>query len=189
MSLLDDARIVDLYLMRDEDAIAQSAAKYGARLRSIAYGIVKDAPSAEECESDTYLKAWNSIPPHEPRDYFYAFLARIVRRLSLNVCRDRSRLKRSAHIMELSSELETCIPSQNGVEAELEDSALSEAINSFLARLDGTRRNIFVRRYWFCDSVSDIAKRYNISESKVKSDLFRCRNKLKEHLEREGHNL
>ena len=106
---MDDNRIVELYFLRDETAILQTSEKYGNRLRSLAYGIVNDRQTAEECENDTYMEAWNLIPPHEPRSYLYAFLARITRHISLNFCRDRSRLKRSAFICELSAEMEQCI--------------------------------------------------------------------------------
>lgn len=133
---LDDNRIVELYLLRDETAIKQTTEKYGSRLRSLAYGIVKDQQTAEECENDTYMKAWNTIPPHEPRSYLYAFLARITRHISLNCCRDRSRLKRNAFICELSAEMEQCIPAPDDVECRIDDMALSDAINGFLSKLD-----------------------------------------------------
>ena len=111
---MDDSGIVELYLNRDEAAIARTSEKYGQRLRSFSLGIVQDLQTAEECENDTYVEAWSSIPPHAPRDYFYAFLARITRHLSLNRCRERSRLKRSALVSELSAELEQCIPGGRG---------------------------------------------------------------------------
>ncbi len=186
---MDDSRIVDLYLLRDETAIKSTADKYSSRLRSLSYGIVKDMQSAEECENDTYMEAWNSIPPHEPRSYLYAFLARIIRHISLNCCRDRNRLKRSAFICELSAEMEQCIPSPDDVECRIDDAELSRAINGFLGKLDAEKRNIFIRRYWFLDSVADISRRFAISESKVKTTLFRCRNKLREYLSKEGYTL
>ncbi len=189
MKALDDNRIVELFLLRDETAIKQTIEKYGSRLRFLAYGIVNDLQTAEECENDTYMEAWNTIPPHEPRDYLYAFLARITRHISLNRCRDRRRLKRSAFISELSTEMEQCIPSPNDVECRIDDMALGEAINNFLSKLGEEKRNIFVRRYWYLDSVADISKRYDLSESKVKITLFRCRNGLREHLEKEGYTL
>ena len=83
---MDDSRIVDLYLSRDESAISQTSEKYGSRLRNVAYGIVEDLHTAEECENDTYMEAWNSIPPHEPRSYLFAFLARITRHIALDFC-------------------------------------------------------------------------------------------------------
>ena len=99
---MDDSRIVELYLSRDETAVAHTAEKFGSRLRALSYGIVRDHQTAEECENDTYLEAWNSIPPHEPRSYLYSFLLRITRHLSLNCCRNRSRLKRRAFLCELN---------------------------------------------------------------------------------------
>jgi len=186
---LDDNKIVELFLLRDETAIKQTAEKYGKRLRSLSYGIVNDPQTAEECENDTYLKAWNSIPPNEPRSYLYAFLARITRHISLNYCRDRSRLKRSAFICELSAEMEQCIPHPNDNECPIDDIALGEAINKFLSALDEQKRNIFIRRYWYLDSIAAISKRFDLSESKIKITLFRCRNKLREHLEKEGYSI
>ena len=185
----DERGIVALYLRRDETAIWQTAEKYGHRLRALAYGIVNDLQTAEECENDTYMEAWNTIPPYEPSDYFYAFLARITRHISLNRCRDRDRLKRSAFISELSAEMEQCIPAPDNAACRMDDLSLETALNAFLGGLDAEKRNIFVRRYWYLDSVADIAKRYGISESKVKTTLFRCRNRLREHLNKEGYTV
>ena len=184
---MDDSRIVDLYLQRDEDAIKLTAEKYGSRLRSLAFRVANDERVAEECENDTYLQAWNSIPPHEPRDYLYAFLARIIRHIALNRCRSDNRLKRSAYIFELSNELEQCLPAPDDVERRMDNKALAGAINGFLGSLDPEKRNIFIRRYWYLDSVSDISKRFSMSESKVKTTLFRCRKRLSEYLEKEGY--
>lgn len=186
---MDDSRIVALYLHRDETAIRQTAEKYGSRLRTLAYGIVRDRDTAEECENDTYMEAWKSIPPHEPREYLYAFLARITRHISLNRCRDRSRLKRSAFLCTLSAELEQCIPAPDDVACRIEEIALREAINGFLSKLDTEKRNIFIRRYWYLDSVADISQCFAISESKVKTTLLRCRNQLREYLKKEGYTL
>lgn len=186
---MEDEAIVELYLNRDESAIGHTAEKYGSRLRSLAYGILENRESAEECENDTYLSAWNSIPPHAPKDYFYPFLARITRNLSLTRCRNDRRLKRSAHIEELSREMEQCIPVPDNASGKLEELALRQAINGYLATLNGEKRNIFLRRYWFLDSIEDISARYRISKSKVKTTLFRCRNSLREYLEKEGYIL
>lgn len=186
---MDDGKIVELFLARDEDAISQTAKKYGTRLRSLSHDIVEDTLTAEECENDTYLEAWNSIPPHEPRTYLYAFLARIIRHISLNRCRDRDRLKRNAFICELSAEMEACIPSPDDGTCRIDDIVLADAINKFLSSLDSRTRIIFVRRYWYLDSVSAIARRFAVSQSNVKVTLFRCRNKLREHLKKEGYNL
>ena len=183
---MEDNEIIALYLRRDEDAIRKTAEKYGGRLYFLAHKIVRDRQTAEECENDTYLQAWNSIPPHEPKSYFYAFLARILRHIALNCCRDRSRLKRSAFLCELSDELEQCIPAPDDLSCRMEDLALRDAINGFLSTLNDKKRNIFLRRYWYLDSIADIAGRFSLSESSVKTTLFRCRNALRAYLEKEG---
>ena len=189
MKALDDDRIIELYLLRDETAINQTSEKYGSRLLSLAYGIINDRQTAEECENDTYMEAWNTIPPHEPRSFLYAFLARITRHISLNCCRDRARLKRSAYICELSAEMEECIPAPDDVECRIDDMALREALNGFLRTLDEEKRNVFLRRYWYLDSIADVSKRYALSQSKVKSMLFRMRSQLKNYFEQEGYDL
>ena len=186
---MEDSMIVELYLRRDEAAVRETAEKYGSKLRALAWGILGDRDAAEECENDTYMEAWNRIPPHEPRTYLYAFLARIIRHFSLNCCRDRSRLKRRAHICELSAELEQCIPAPDDTACRIEDMALSEAINGFLGGLAKEKRDMFVRRYWYLDSIADIARRFSVSESNVKTTLFRCRSQLREYLEKEGYDV
>ena len=186
---MQDENIVKLYLERDEEAIRETSAKYGKRLRSLSFDIVKDEMSAEECESETYLQAWNSIPPNEPYSYLFAYLARIIRHVSLNLCRQRNVLKRKAHIEELSLELEQCIPSHDNTESVIEGKELAEAISVFLKMQEEEKRNIFIRRYWYLDTVSDISKRYFITQSKVKTTLFRMRNDLRVFLEKEGYIL
>lgn len=186
---MDDATIVELYLQRNEAAIQETANRYGHRLRSLAFGIVKDYETAQECENDTYMQAWTSIPPHEPRDYFFSFLARITRHIALNCCRDRSRLKRNAYIVELSKEMEQCIPAPDDLMCRIEKEELKQAINGFLATLDADKRKVFLRRYWFLDSIPAISRRYSLSESKVNSMLFRSRNLLRAYLIKEGYVL
>ena len=132
---MEDTGIVELYLLRDESAIQETAEKYGGRLRALSFGMVRDWQTAEECENDTYLEAWNSIPPHEPRNYLYAFLARITRHISLDCCRKRGRLKRRAYISELSAEMEQCIPAPDDMECRIDDIVLGQAINEFLGTL------------------------------------------------------
>ena len=183
---MEDTVIVDLYLSRDETAIRQTSDKFGPRLRALAYDIVQDRQTAEECENDTYWEAWKAIPPHEPRTYLYHFLARITRHLSLDFCRRRARLKRNAYLCELSAEMEQCLPAPDDVECRLDDLLLGQVINAFLADLSPEKRNIFVRRYWYLDPIAAIARRYSLSESKVKTTLFRCRKQLRERLEKEG---
>ncbi len=184
-----DEQIVDLFLSRDESALQHTSEKYGKKLRTLSYGITADAQAAEECENDTYMEAWKSIPPHEPRSYLYAFLARITRHLSLNVCRSRDALKRQGHICALTEEMEECLPSPDDTACRVDDMVLQDAINTFLAALPEEKRNIFLRRYWFLDSIADIARRFGLSQSKVKTTLFRCRHLLREFLIKEGYSL
>ena len=186
---MEDDAIVTLYWQRDEEALRASEEKYGPRLRGLAQRILADAHDAEECENDTYLEAWNRIPPHRPESYLYPFLARITRHLSLNCCRDRERLKRSAHLCELSAEMEQCLPAPDDLSCRLDDLALREAINGFLGTLSPEKRNIFLRRYWYLDSIADISHRFALSQSKVKTTLFRSRNQLRAYLEKEGYTL
>lgn len=186
---MEDAQIVELYLTRQEQAIQETAGKFGSRLRELSYSIVEDRQTAQECENDTYLQAWNAIPPHDPRDYFFAFLARITRHISLDCCRKRSRIKRSAHVIQLSQELEACIPDPSDVECRMDGVLLGQVISAYLRRLSQEQRNIFLRRYWYMDSIAEISKRFAVSESKVKTTLFRCRGGLKEYLIKEGYSL
>ena len=186
---MEDEKIVALYLLRDETAITLTAEKFGGRLRSLAYGITNDRQASEECENDTYMEAWNRIPPHEPRQYLYAFLARITRHIALNYCRNHSRLKRSALLCELSAEMEDCIPAPDDIECRMDDIAFGEAINGFLRMLSHEKRNIFLRRYWYMDSVAEIASRFDLTESKVKTTLHRCRNELRKYLIKEGYSV
>ena len=163
MKALDDNRIVDLYLSRDEAAISQTSEKYGSRLRNVAHGIVEDLHTAEECVNDIYMEEWNSIPPHEPKSCLFAFLARITRHIALDFCKERSRLKRRAFICELSAELKQCIPALDDTERHIDAMVLCEAINTFLATLGDERRNIFMRRYWYMDSIAASSQCYGLS--------------------------
>lgn len=189
METLDDFRIADLYFERNELAIFYTSEKYGSRLRRLSHNIVRDMQIAEECENDTYIKAWNSMPLHSPKEYLYVFLARITRHLSLNCCRNRGRLKRDAFVCELSAELEQCIPAPDDFQCRIDDSEFAEALNTFLTSLNAEKRQMFLRRYFYMDSIEDISKRFECSDSKVKTTLFRCRGKLREFLEKEGYTL
>lgn len=185
--MVEDISIVDLYLKRREEAIARTSEKYGSRLRTISVGIVRDQQSAEECENDTYLQAWNRIPPSKPYTYLFAFLARIVRHISLDLCRKRDALKRDARLVELTQEMEQCIPSGGDPQLQLDHKLLAEQINRYLRTLPADKRNIFMRRYWYMDSVSDIARMLDMSQSRVKVTLYRCREALRRFLEKEGY--
>ena len=183
IAAMDDRMIVDLYFKRDENAIRQTQRKFGKRIINISKHITGNALTAEEVENDTYLRAWENIPPTDPASYLFAFLARIARNISISVCRERSALKRNAVLVELSDEMAECLPSDCNIEQEAEADMVLELINKFLFSKPEDKRNIFMRRYWYMDSVKDIAKRFGQSESNVKTALFRLRNELKEYLE------
>lgn len=184
---IEDEIIIDRYIVRDESAISYTADKYGKQLVAIANRICDDLDIAEECENDTYLRAWNSIPPHEPRGYFFTFLAKITRNLALDRYRESNRLKRSAAIVELTGELSEIIAGNDDATANAESEELKNYINSFLRTLHKEKRNVFIRRYWYMDSVAEIADRYGISEGKIKTILFRVRNGLRQYLKKEGY--
>lgn len=186
---MEDITIVELFLKRDEQAIKLVSDKYGKRLRNISFGILNDEQASMECENDTYFQAWNLIPPNEPKNYLFPFLARIIRNISLNYCRKENVLKRKAFISELTKEMEECLPDTKDVETSIDDILLKDAINGYLSTLDDEKRNIFLRRYFFLDSIDEIAKRYLITNSKVKMTLLRCRKKLKAYLEKEGYSI
>lgn len=186
---MEDDKIVQLYLNRDENAIHHTAEKYGSRLRRISFGITSDVQTSEECENDTYMETWSRIPPAEPRTYLFAFLARITRAISIDRCRQRSSLKRDGLLIELTQELETCLPASASVEEALDEKLLGEAISSFLRTLSSEKQVIFMRRYFYLDSISEISKRLSLGESKVKMTLFRIRNDLRAYLVKEGYTL
>ncbi len=186
---MEDDKIVQLYLNRDESAIRFSAEKYGSRLRALSMGITSDPQTAEECENDTYLQAWNLIPPNKPAAFLYAFLARITRHISIDRCRERTSLKRGGYIVELSEEMELCLPAPDDIESRLAEEELGKAISSYLHTIPQEKRVFFVRRYFYLDSIAEISKRCAVTESKVKSSLFRTRNDLREYLIKEGYVL
>ena len=183
---MEDSEIVDLFLARDEMAIKNTSEKYGGKLLSLAYSVCKEMTTAEECENDTYLKAWDSIPPHTPRTYLFSFLAKITRCIAIDRVKSETRQKRNVQLLELTQEIEESIPNLCNVEAQFDEVILGETINKFLRTLAAEKRNIFLRRYWYMDTITDISKRYSISEGKIKSVLFRTRNALYEHLIKEG---
>ena len=184
---MEDDRIVDLYWQRNERAIAETAAKYGPYLRSISRQILSNAEDAEECVNDTYNDAWQSMPPHRP-SILSTFLGKITRRISIDLWRKYSAEKRGGGETALAlEELEECVSGTGDVEAEVERLELQKKLNAFLLALPRTDRQVFMCRYWYLDSVSDIAKRFACSESKIKSMLYRTRNRLRAMLEKEGY--
>ena len=188
-NLIDDKRIVELFLSRDESALAACSQKYGSALRGIAKNVLGDTRDAEECENETYLRAWNSIPPNNPETWLFSYLARITRGIAIDRFRRQSAEKRSAQLAELTQEIENSIPGLQNIESEAEADFLNEAVSRFLRSQSAEKRGIFIRRYWFMDSIAEIARRYGLSQGKVKTVLFRLRLQLKEYLEKEGFTL
>ena len=183
---MEDAFIIELFWARSEAAISETDKKYGRYCRSIARGILSNEEDAEECVNDTYLGAWNSIPPHRPR-FLSTFLGKLTRRISLNRWKAQHTQKRGGGEVALAlEELSEIVPASGGVEEELESKVLSTAINVFLTSLPETERDVFVCRYWFLAPVSEISRRFHFSQSKTKSMLFRTREKLKAFLREEG---
>lgn len=186
---MEDSKIVDLFLERNEKAIKESAKKYGKIIKKITLSITEDEHMAEECENDTYLSAWNLIPPNEPRDYLSAFLTKIARNISIDRCRSKRSAKRMADTLSLDDELAMCLPDGMDVSAEVDSRILGQVISNFLKAQPKEKRIIFIRRYWYHDSVTEISMRMNISENKVKVTLHRTREKLKKYLIKEGYTV
>lgn len=184
---MEDQAIIALYWKRDQEAIRQTDLQYGSRLQHLAYSILFNEEDAKESVNDTYWKTWDTIPPKRP-NYFFAYLAKICRYLSMGKLDWNRAQKRSAPIVELTAELELCIPDHQA-EGQVQERSLKESLNRFLEGLSKEKRCIFLRRYWFGDSVKEIAQRYGIGESKVKTTLFRVRGQLRQHLQKEGFSI
>ncbi len=183
---MEDSKIIDLYWARSEQAITETASKYGNYCYSIAYNILSNPEDTEEAINDTYIGAWNSMPPHRP-SILRTFLGKITRRISIKKCRDNSRDKRGSGEVALAlDELDECIPSNTNVEEEVLANELSKILNQFIADLPTTERRVFLCRYWYLDSIETISQEFNFSNSKVKSMLYRTRQKLLFRLRQEG---
>ena len=186
---MEDFKIIELFFERNENAIRETETKYGRYLSKIAYNILFDSEDSKECVNDTYMKAWNTIPPQKP-NVLSTFLGKIIRHLAIDVFRKKHAEKRGNSEFVLSlSELDECIPDKFSAEKVFEERELSESINRFLSSLSKENRDIFVCRYFYSDSIKEIASFFASSESKIKSSLFRSRKALKEHLEKEGFSL
>ena len=183
---MEDEKIIRLYWERNESAIRETEAKYGKYCYTVAYNILRSHEDSDECVNDTWHGAWNAMPPEKPNK-LQCFLARITRNIAIDRYRYDGAQKRGAETEIVIDEYLECIPSG---EISVEDEfMLKQAINGFLAKLNEEKRNIFVRRYWYLESTADIAERFAISESKVKTTLFRCRNQFREYLKKEGYLL
>lgn len=183
---MDDKQILDLYWARSENAISETASKYGRYCHYIAHNILHNDEDSEECVNDTYLKAWETIPPKRP-EQLATFLGKITRNLSLDRYRHSTTKKRGCGQVSLVlDELQECVPAAGSVEQVIDDLVLQETLNRFLSYLPTETRKIFMRRYWYLCSIKEIAADFGISESKTKMLLLRSRNQLKKLLEKEG---
>lgn len=183
---MDDEQIVVLYWERSENAIRETAAKYENYCHSIAYGILKNHEDANESVNDTWLDAWNSMPPHRP-SVLSTFLGKITRRVAIDRWRrDTAKKRGGGEMMLLLEELTECVPAERTVEQDWELTELARTVNDFLLTLPEEKQRVFMCRYWYADSVSSIAKRTGFSQSKVKSMLYHSRKALREYLDKEG---
>lgn len=183
---MKDTEIVDLYFQRDEAAITQSQLSYGNYCYSIAFHVLHTKEDSEECVNDTWMRAWNSIPPTRPQK-LSIFLGTITRNLSFDRWKQKNAVKRGNGEMEATlDELAECVPDKNNTEEIVEERELQRHINAFLGTLKEKDRNIFLRRYWYAEEYSEIAACYGLNLNTVKTTLFRVRGKLKEYLEKEG---
>lgn len=186
---MDDAKIVQLYLDRDEQAIPETANRYGNYCTSIAKNILGNYEDAEECVNDTYLNTWNAIPPHRPK-MLSTFLGKIVRNLAFDRYKYNAADKRGGGELPLVlDELAGCVSGSENVEQTYERKELVTVINGFLATLPEEKRNIFVCRYWYTDSIADIAARYDMAYPAVSMMLSRLRTKLHNYLIERGYEL
>ena len=181
---MEDSKIIALFFDRNEDAIKHTDAAYGRRLFTLADNIVKNDQDAEESVSDTYLKAWDTIPPKNPM-HLFAYLAKICRNFALKKLDWKAAAKRNAEVVSLTQEMETCIPDVSR-DREMESRELGRLLDAFLRTLSDENQMVFLRRYWYVDTISEIAVRYGISESAVQMRLTRTRNKLAAYLAKEG---
>lgn len=184
---MEDSRIIDLYFHRDPEAIAATEEKYGAYCLSVAENILQNAEDAEECVGDTYLRAWNAIPPQKPR-VLKLFLAGITRNLAIDRYHAKNAEKRGGgEVSAVLHELSECIAAKSDVAADYEGRELGESINKFIKTLPERDGNIFLRRYFFTEPIAVIAEKYGLKENNVMVILSRTRKKLKSHLIKEGY--
>lgn len=184
---MKDQDIIALYNARNEQAIAESSTKYGYYCTGIALNILQNMQDAEECVNDTWLRAWNSIPPAKP-DHLQLYLGGITRHLSLDRFRKNTAAKRGGGELILAlDEIHDVVASDADVPSQIAEQEFSVSFNRFLRSLPERECNIFIRRYYYLDPISLIAKRYGLSVANVQKILSRTRNKLRAHLEKEGY--
>ena len=182
---MEDSQIVELFFERSEQAISELDKKYGAAVKKTAVNILHSQQDAEECANDTFLAVWESIPPHRPEP-LVSYVCRIARNLAVSKLRSETAQKRNRSLDLVLDEMEEFIPSNLSVEADYECKEIVEEINRFLSTLDYNDRFLFVRRYWFADSVKEISAAMNERESRISMRLFRLREKLRKTMKKEG---
>ncbi|MCQ2434034.1 MAG: RNA polymerase sigma factor [Oscillospiraceae bacterium] len=187
---MDDKALIAFFNARNEQAIAHTESKFGNYLTSVAQRILGNLEDAKECVNDTIFRAWNSIPPACP-DNLKAYLGKIVRNLAIDRHSSQHSLKRGGdNTTQTLDELAECLPSSEASPDETaEQSALRDCITGYLATQSDENRRMFLQRYWYCCSISDIAERYGMKESRVKMRLLRMREELREWLGKEDWNL
>lgn len=182
---MNDSQIVDLFFERSEQAIVELSNKYGKVCNKISSNILKNTLDVEECVNDAYLGVWNSIPPQRPSPLL-TYVCRIVRNLSIKKYHSNTAVKRNSYYDIVFEELEDCIPSLNSVDREYNSKELAEIIDGFLDTLEKDNRVMFVRRYWFSDSLKEIAKMFEITEHNAAVRLSRIRVRMKKYLIKKG---
>jgi len=180
---IEDREIIDLFIAREEEAVDEIRKKYGGLCYSLAFNILHSAEDSEECVNDAYIKLWNNIPPAP--DNLKAFICRVTKNSALTRLKYNSAGKRDDNLKISLSEIEDAL-SDKTAESRRESAEIGELISEFLRSQKQEVRNVFIRRYWFMDSVKEIAGKYSFSESKVKSMLFHTRNRLRKYLKKEG---
>lgn len=181
-----DSEIIALFFDRNENAISAVNLKYGKYISAVAMNVLGNFQDAEECVNDALLQAWNNIPPASPKN-LAGYLAKITKNISLNRYRQAHTEKRGGEIAKIYSELDESISSSDNVERNYENKVLLEAVNTFLGKLPANKRDIFVLRYWYCMSLSDLAARVGMTESRLAVELFRTRQKLVKYLQKRGY--
>jgi RNA polymerase sigma-70 factor (ECF subfamily) len=184
---MKDEEIVKLYWVRDEQAISESSAKYGSYCMTIAWNILSDDEDAKECVNDTWLHAWNSMPPQKP-SLLSSFLGKITRNLSINRYKEKHRVKRGGNNIDLIlEELEDVVSGNESPEETILKSELKKEMDNFLSSLPDIQKFMFIRRYWYADSISDIASRFATTNNNVSVTLSRIRKELRSHLRGRGY--
>ncbi len=183
---MDDKQIIELYWQRSENALQETSNKYGKLCLNLARNMLWNLEDAQECVNDAYFAAWNTIPPEKPNN-LCAFILKITRNLILKKIEYNTAQKRKPDVENTLSEIDNLISDNKNTEHKFEAEELAKSISIFLRTQNSINRNVFIRRYWFYESIADISNQFSISESKAKSMLFRMRNSLKEYLIKEGY--